>query len=457
MRLMAAQEQSCLSTKPSPCPLHEAEGCECPEAGPPGFRGREVRGRWMQPPEAGTAAPRSAQAAPRERSAAGTRLQAHASPALSRTPDRDDKLLPPFGDENYPQFKPRRGVGRGSSARLFADGGVNGEPKRPSKSGVGGGVEVERDGGTRRNKAAASRGAPLPGARGPLLAVPRVCRARGRRPRPDSSEGPSSGEHNPEASEVPGQEQKMGRPSPTRRPTPTLRRAPRSPASGSGTRARGRVSLATQSRGSAAPFIRAGAGAPRGREVWGRGGPRPGSGPRRKRASPRELRRPRAPVRAAPAGTAGKPLFSPYPPATGVGAPRSAGAPRGHGQLRAVETGVDSEEDRAELQPRGHGRALAHPGRSLRPGRPPRASPEWAVAPAAAAAEWVVPPSMRRRPVLRPFSLGPAPQPELRCSGPAPPVWPSFLAPPLPLSHTPMVTPQVTSKKLAAAVFPPST
>lgn len=40
LRLMAAQEQSCLSTKPSPCPPHKAEGCERLMPARPGFRGR---------------------------------------------------------------------------------------------------------------------------------------------------------------------------------------------------------------------------------------------------------------------------------------------------------------------------------------------------------------------------------------------------------------------------------
>lgn len=74
------------------------------------------------------------------------------------------------------------------------------------------------------------------------------------------------------------------------------------------------------------------------------------------------------------------------------------------------------------------------------------------MAPAAAAAEWAVLQSMRRRPILRPFPLGPAPS--LNSLVLAPPL--PFLAPPLPLSHTPMVMPQITSEKLAAAVFTPS-
>lgn len=82
----------------------------------------------------------------------------------------------------------------------------------------------------------------------------------------------------------------MGRPSPTRRPTPTRRRAPLSPASRSGTRARGRVSLATQSRGSAAPFIRAGAGGREFRE-GGRSGAAGDPGPA---ADPAESERVRA-------------------------------------------------------------------------------------------------------------------------------------------------------------------
>jgi hypothetical protein len=102
----------------------------------------------------------------------------------------------------------------------------------------------------------------------------------------------------------------------------------------------------------------------------------------------------------------GHPLSPPYPPATGVGAPRAARAARGHGQLRAVEAGVDSEEDRAELQPRGHGRAVAQSGPSLRPGRLQLASPEWAVAAAAVERTTL---SMRCRPMSRPLPLGPAP------------------------------------------------
>lgn len=104
-----------------------------------------------------------------------------------------------------------------------------------------------------------------------------------------------------------------------------------------GTPAGGRTSLATQSRGRAAAFIptRAGGHAPRegnqedAREEWDPGRPRT---PRRAdrlararlpantcaRCVPREL------------ATAGNPPPSPYPPATGVGAPRAAGPASGH-------------------------------------------------------------------------------------------------------------------------------
>lgn len=71
------------------------------------------------------------------RRAPSTRRKSVHPPISSRAPDGDDKLLPPFGDENYPQFK----LGR-EFVRPFVDEGVNGEPKFP-KSGVGDGVKVE--------------------------------------------------------------------------------------------------------------------------------------------------------------------------------------------------------------------------------------------------------------------------------------------------------------------------
>lgn len=200
-------------------------------------------------------------------------------------------------------------------------------------------------------------------------------------------------------------------------PPPSSCRRPSRASSGSRTPARGRASLATQSWGFGSPFHPG--------QGWRKRGPgkreggleprgsQSGRGLRRRQPSWLGLRRPRAPVRAAPAalfGTARNSLSSPYPPATGVGAARSARATRGHGQLRAVETGVDREEDGAELQPRGHGLALAQPGPTPRPGSPPQASPEWAVAPAAAAAaQRAAPPSMRHQPTPRPDSLVLAP------------------------------------------------
>lgn len=137
------------------------------------------------------------------------------------------------------------------------------------------------------------------------------------------------------------------------------------PALRSRTLARGRASLTTQSQGSAAPFIPAGTcrRAPAAHPASGKAenpvAPEPASSdPHR---SP--LACARAPVRAVrPQVTWTPEKPSPYPPATGVRAPRAARAARGHCQLRAVETGVDSEEEGAELQPRGHGRTLAQSG-----------------------------------------------------------------------------------------------
>lgn len=137
MRLMAAQEQSCLSTKPSPCPPRQAEGCECPDAGPP-WLPREVPSRRMQSPEPGTAASRCAQAltpcpcaptaplghwdrAPSTRRAPPQRWLGHLT-------EMTNSCLP-SAMKKYPQFKLGRGVGRGSSARLFADEGGEWGPK----------------------------------------------------------------------------------------------------------------------------------------------------------------------------------------------------------------------------------------------------------------------------------------------------------------------------------------
>lgn len=179
-------------------------------------------------------------------------------------------------------------------------------------------------------------------------------------PDPNSLEDPSKGARNPEAEEVPGGEQKIGRPSSTRRRTPlTSVLWELDPGLW--------PSLISNTKpGVWRPLYPHGGWPTR---AWGRReeGPEPQGSqpdPRLPRATKlARARRPRAPVRAAPAaplGTARIWPSSPYPPATGVGAPpRSAGATSGHGQLRAVETGVDREEDGAELQPRGHVRALA--------------------------------------------------------------------------------------------------
>lgn len=165
----------------------------------------------------------------------------------------------------------------------------------------------------------------------------------------------------------------------------------------------------------------------------------------------------------------GRREVSPYPPAAGVGAPRSAGAACRYGQLRAVEAGVDREEDGAELQPRGHGRALAQPYPTLLPGCLPLASPKWAVAPAAAAAaaaaaELAALPSMRRRPAPGPFPWGPAPHPDFSTVAPpfqpSPPSWPRPSSPALCLGPAPpsslpppMATPRISTEGLGSAGF----
>lgn len=147
-------------------------------------------------------------------------------------------------------------------------------------------------------------------------------------------------------------------------------------------------------------------------------GPRRGMGwwsrePHRPQIRRREIGRsrlvcPRAPVPAArPQVTRSPKKPSPYPPATDVGAPRAARAARSHCQLRAVETGVDSEEEGTELQPRGHGRALAQRGPSPLDCRLQLAlSPEWAVA--AVAAGGPSTPSMRNPASPRVSPPGPA-------------------------------------------------
>lgn len=157
---------------------------------------------------------------------------------------------------------------------------------------------------------------------------------------------------------------------------------------------------------------------PHGRQIW-----------RLEIGRPR-LARPRAPVLAArPQVTWSPKKPSPYPPATGVGAPRAARAPRSHCQLRAVEAGVDSEEEGTELQPRGHSRTLAQRGPSPLGCRLQLApSPWWPVAAAAAGGR----PHRACAAGLRPASLlqvppsisvlppGPAPLPRPSCLDPAP-------------------------------------